>query len=48
MKDAANSAIAVGGWHDMSFEFGDGFLISDELKSNVKVVQAKVGNAKTD
>ena len=48
VKNAANSAIVIAGWHRMSFEFGDGSLISEELKSHIKKVHARVGNAKTD
>ncbi|GMY29498.1 tryptophan aminotransferase-related protein 4-like [Fagus crenata] len=47
-QHAASSAIVVAGWHRMSYEFNDGSLISEELKTHIRQVHALVGNAVTD
>ena len=47
-KHAASSAIVMAGWHRMSYEFNDGSLISEELKTHIRRVHDIVGNAVTD
>lgn len=44
MKNAA-SRVA---WHRMSYEYGDGSLISEESKALIRNVYARVGNAITE
>ncbi|KAK7380467.1 hypothetical protein VNO78_32978 [Psophocarpus tetragonolobus] len=48
VKNAASSAIMIAGWHRLSYEFNDGSLISEELKTHIRKVHESVGNAITD
>ncbi|KAF2297511.1 hypothetical protein GH714_024789 [Hevea brasiliensis] len=48
LKHAARSSLVVPGWHRMSYEFGDGSLISEELENHIRRLHSVVGNANTD
>ncbi|XP_054816269.1 tryptophan aminotransferase-related protein 4-like [Prosopis cineraria] len=47
VKNAANSAVVISGWHRMSYVFSDGSLISKELKKHIERVHSITGNAIT-
>ncbi|KAI4352767.1 hypothetical protein L6164_006988 [Bauhinia variegata] len=48
VKNTASSSIVVVGWHRLSYEFSDGSLNLEELKTQIRKVHAKVGNTKID
>ncbi|KAB2621032.1 tryptophan aminotransferase-related protein 4-like [Pyrus ussuriensis x Pyrus communis] len=48
MQHAAKSAIAVAGWHRMSYSYPDKSSMSAELENHIRRVHAIVGNAVTE
>lgn len=48
MKNAANSAVLLSGWHRMSYRFPGGALISEELVKQVRKLHSMAKNAVTD
>lgn len=48
MQNAAKSAIAVAGWHRMSYSYPDKSSMSAELENHIRTVHAIVGNAVTE
>lgn len=47
VKNGDRSSVVISGWHRMSYEYGDGSLISKELKKHIERVHEKARNAKT-